>query len=448
MTTPAPLRLAPGTEFLGAFRDSGLEDPPYLLRRADGDVVQVSRLIYAVATRLDGQAGAAQISREVSGELGRTVSPANVEYLVERRLVPLGLVAGDTLGAAATDGPPGRPALALGFKGALFPERLVQAAARRLAPPFHPVAVIAVLAALPLADVRIASSGAWATAVEQSATRPGVMLSLYALLLASMVFHELGHAAACHRGGARPGRIGIGIYLLWFVLYNDVTDSYRLDRRGRLRTDLGGIYFNALAAVASVVAWELTGFAPLLVLAVAQQITAALQLLPVVRFDGYYLLSDLAGVPDLYARMGPTLRSFLPRRWRPVSARGSGLRPRARVLVVTWVVVTTCTLAAATVASLAGAPAFVRASGRALGAELAALVAAGRDADLVLVALRAAGTAMLLVPLAGMALMTGLLARALWRRARRARPRRAVVAALALADLVAGLAAASARGGP
>ena len=29
------------------------------------------------------------------------------------------------------------------------------------------------------------------------------------------------------------------------------------------------------------------------------------QLIPVVRFDGYFVLSDLAGVPDLFARVGP-----------------------------------------------------------------------------------------------------------------------------------------------
>ena len=33
---------------------------------------------------------------------------------------------------------------------------------------------------------------------------------------------------------------------------------------------------------------------------------------PVIRADGYHILSDATGVPDLYAHMGPTLQRLLP----------------------------------------------------------------------------------------------------------------------------------------
>ena len=62
--------------------------------------------------------------------------------------------------------------------------------------------------------------------------------------------HETGHAAACAYGGGRPGAIGFGVYLLFPAFYTDVTDSYRLSRGGRLRTDLGGLYFNVLCLIA------------------------------------------------------------------------------------------------------------------------------------------------------------------------------------------------------
>ena len=57
----------------------------------------------------------------------------------------------------------------------------------------------------------------------------------------------LPRVRACSRvplRGARPGRIGIGIYLVWPVFYTDVTDSWHLSETGRLRSDLGGVYFN------------------------------------------------------------------------------------------------------------------------------------------------------------------------------------------------------------
>ena len=47
--------------------------------------------------------------------------------------------------------------------------------------------------------------------------------------------------------GPRPGAMGAGLYIVWPAFYTDVTDTYRLGRGGRLRTDLGGLYFNAVA---------------------------------------------------------------------------------------------------------------------------------------------------------------------------------------------------------
>ena len=68
-------------------------------------------------------------------------------------------------------------------------------------------------------------------------------------------FHEFGHAAAARRGGATPGAMGAGIYLVWPAFYTDVTDSYRLGRWGRVLTDLGGLYFNAIVAVGIAGVW-------------------------------------------------------------------------------------------------------------------------------------------------------------------------------------------------
>src|SRR5205807_351311 len=76
--------------------------------------------------------------------------------------------------------------------------------------------------------------------------QPGLLLVVGGLLLASAVFHEFGHATACRYGGARPGVVGVGLYVVWPAFYTDVTDSYRLDRGGRLRTDLGGVFFNSI----------------------------------------------------------------------------------------------------------------------------------------------------------------------------------------------------------
>ena len=65
----------------------------------------------------------------------------------------------------------------------------------------------------------------------------------------------------------------------------------------------------------------------LLLLIALQLLEMVKQLSPVIRADGYHILSDATGVPDLYAHIGPTLRRLLP-----VAARRAvgADRPRAR----------------------------------------------------------------------------------------------------------------------
>ena len=60
--------------------------------------------------------------------------------------------------------------------------------------------------------------------------------------------------------------------------------------------------------------YALTGFEPLLLIAFLLQIEVVHQMLPFLRLDGYYVVSDLVGVPDLFKRTGPVLRSMIPGR--------------------------------------------------------------------------------------------------------------------------------------
>jgi putative peptide zinc metalloprotease protein len=131
--------------------------------------------------------------------------------------------------------------------------------------------------------------------------------------------------------------MGCGIYLAWPAFYTDVTDAYRLGRRARLRTDLGGVYFNVVFVLLTAGAYFATGFEPLLLLVVIQHFEIAHQLLPVVRLDGYYIIADLTGVPDLFARIGPILRSLVP--WKPADERVTVLKRWVRVAVTAWVLI-------------------------------------------------------------------------------------------------------------
>ena len=138
--------------------------------------------------------------------------------------------------------------------------------------------------------------------------------------------------------------MGAGLYLVWPAFYTDVTDSYRLGRGGRLRVDLGGLYFNMVFALAIFGLWWAVRWDALLLVLAAQPLQMVRQLVPFVRFDGYHVLADLVGVPDLFLHIKPTLLGLLPTRWgRPRTSCSS----RGRALVISlWVFVAIPLLAA------------------------------------------------------------------------------------------------------
>ncbi|MEP1209400.1 MAG: hypothetical protein ABJM29_02350 [Rhizobiaceae bacterium] len=161
--------------------------------------------------------------------------------------------------------------------------------------------------------------------------------------------HELGHAYMSVRYGLRVPTIGVAFMVLMPVLYTDTSGAWTLrSRRQRLMIDGAGIFTELALASLATILWV---FLPesglrLCVFAVATTswITSlAVNLNPLMRFDGYYILSDTLGFQNLQNR------SFDMARWRLRELLfGLGeeppevLTPRMRRLVIlhawcTWI---------------------------------------------------------------------------------------------------------------
>ena len=129
-----------------------------------------------------------------------------------------------------------------------------------------------------------------------------------AVLCGVKVVHELGHAYTATRFGCRVPTIGVAFMVMMPVLYSDVSDSYRLSsKRKRLWIAAAGVVAElGLAAVATL----LWGFLPdgtirsaAFVVATSSWIMSlTVNLNPMMRFDGYYLLADGLGLPNLQDR--------------------------------------------------------------------------------------------------------------------------------------------------
>lgn len=340
---PGVHRLANGTELIGEFQDSGLTEPRFLVRRSDGQVMQLPLLLYRVAASLDGRRDDAGVAGDLARELGRPLTGEEVAFLVEDRLRPAGIIASDVQEGVAQRAPvPVRadPLLALRYRVGVIPASVAWRIGGVFRPFFWRPVWVVVLAAFVVTDLAIVLRGDFLgrtlSGVNQIVQQPSLTLVIMAATLLALAFHECGHVTACRYGGARPGDMGIGLYLVWPALYSTVTDAYRLDRTGRLRTDLGGVYFNVVAIVGTSAVYLATGQPWLLVLLLAMHTETAWQFLPSIRLDGYYMLADLVGVPELFGYLSPVLKSLLP--GRPTHPRVRALKPWSRRIIVCWVV--------------------------------------------------------------------------------------------------------------
>ena len=434
-----PPTRADGLQLIGEMAGSGYREPPSLVRRADGQTLQLSPLLYAVLLAADGERDLDEIAALVSESTGRQVTADNVAHLVDTKLRALGVLT--TPDGRQPEVKRSNPLLALRMKYVVTdPERT-----RRITAPFarlfNPLVVAVVLAGFGYVSWWVLFDKGLASATYQAFDKPVLLLLVFAVTVLSAGFHEFGHAAAARRGGATPGVMGAGVYLVWPAFYTDVTDSYRLGRVGRVRTDLGGLYFNAIVAVAIAGAWWATGYDALLLVVATQILQMVRQLTPLVRFDGYHVLADVTGVPDLFHRIKPTLLSLLPWRWNDPAAKV--LKPWARAVVTVWVLAVVPLLLFSLTMMVLALPRVLGTAWLKLREQSAALAAAFGDAHLVEVAARSLAIVALAFPiLASFVVLTRLLrsvGRSTWTRTA-GRPVRRGLALGTAGALVAGLA--------
>lgn len=333
--TGGPLSRAEGVVLIGAMEGSGYRDAPALVRRGDGQTVQLTQLLYTVLEAIDGQRSTDEVAALVSERAGRAVSADNIDTLVASQLRPLGLLTRDD--GSQPEVKRSNPLLGLRFKYVVSDPARTRRITAPFAALFAPVLVALISVAFLVVSGWVLFEKGLAAATHQAFDRPGLLLLVFAVSAFSAGFHEFGHAAAARYGGATPGAMGTGLYLVWPAFYTDVTDSYRLGRAGRVRTDLGGLYFNAIFAVAMFGIWAVSQFDAVLLIIAVQVLQMVRQLAPFVRFDGYHILADVTGVPDLYAHIKPTLTGLLPTNWR--KPEGRVLKPWARAVVAAWVLV-------------------------------------------------------------------------------------------------------------
>ena len=134
---------------------------------------------------------------------------------------------------------------------------------------------------------------------------PHASLSLFLTFLVTRAIHELGHALACKRFGARCPDIGLFFLLGAPCVYCDVSESWALPSRWqRAAVAVAGMYFEMIVATVAAWIWLLTIDSPVNTLALQTMFVCSVSTLfinanPLMRFDGYHILADLLDETNL-----------------------------------------------------------------------------------------------------------------------------------------------------
>ncbi|MBO3273857.1 HlyD family efflux transporter periplasmic adaptor subunit [Pseudomonas schmalbachii] len=200
------------------------------------------------------------------------------------------------------------------------PQRFLGGLARSLDWLFHPFMALLVIALGVLGIVLVLHQ--WDTFshdVVESFSAEGLLSFALALMVAKTL-HELGHALVATRLGLRVAHMGIAFVVMWPMLYTDTGESWKLhSSKQRLAIASAGILTELALAGLATLGWALSDPGAwrnaLLYLATTSWVLSlALNASPFMRFDGYFILSDLLDFPNLHERSSAFARVTLRRR--------------------------------------------------------------------------------------------------------------------------------------
>ncbi|GAB5440633.1 MAG: hemolysin D [Fuerstiella sp.] len=140
------------------------------------------------------------------------------------------------------------------------------------------------------------------------------LIYLWATLGIAKIIHEFGHGLSCHHYGGECHEMGVMLLVFSPCLYCDVTDSWMMKNKWhRIIIGAAGMYIEVILSALAIYIWWFTKPGLLHYLAlntffVTTITTVIFNANPLMRFDGYYMMSDFLEIPNLRAKSDKMLR--------------------------------------------------------------------------------------------------------------------------------------------
>ena len=160
------------------------------------------------------------------------------------------------------------------------------------------------------------------------------LLWLYFTLAFTKILHELGHGVSCRYFGGECHEIGVIFLVFSPTLYCEVSDSWMLPNKWhRIAIGAAGMWVESVLASLALFAWWFS--APgmfhhlcLNVFFVSTITTVIFNLNPLMRYDGYYMLSDFLEIPNMSEKANTLLRNTFSRVCLGIETREDPFMPQ------------------------------------------------------------------------------------------------------------------------
>ena len=165
--------------------------------------------------------------------------------------------------------------------------------------------------------------------------------------VALKVWHELGHGYACKHFGGRIPEMGCKLMAGMPLAYVDASTAWSFPNRNhRFIVMLGGMYFETIVAIPATFVWAFTpdsliGACAYQLIFMAGVATVFFNANPLMKYDGYFILSDWLGIPNLRSRASRESMNLLKRYALGLNIESKASDAKERVILLSYGILST-----------------------------------------------------------------------------------------------------------
>ncbi|WP_163192144.1 hypothetical protein [Clostridium thermarum] len=279
--------------------DTSSQEETYILV-LDKKRWQISSLLFNIVNLIDGKRSIREIAQELSKIYDREITEDYVESIFDKFFVKRGLLEG----CEDTEAKKSGKSSYLWFRVTLIKSSMVEKFrflstlfAKKIFIPTLILGIILHLAAFAVYSNSISFSSFFRIA---KLNNYSFFITLVVVQFWGVLLHEFGHMSASMRYGLAPGHIGGGFYFTSPVLYADVSNVWELKRHERVVVNLGGVYFQFIVFGIACLFSLLLNNNYIFISVLIGEIGMLNNFNPFLKWDGYWVVSDLLGIPNLH----------------------------------------------------------------------------------------------------------------------------------------------------